>query len=140
MYRGGQQWGDGGGDRGRMEYTAWDKTLVDSDYLEELVKNKLISESATPKQVWMEHPRFQKYSLVSFQSALNKVKNKYQFHMRLPTKKPTPKVNVKVIKKGPPVDSLMSSLFSMMDAGMKDEGKGTFWGSVCVCLIFAWWF
>ena len=60
--------------------------LANTDYVEELVKNKLISESAAPKKVWMEHPRLQKYSLASFWSVLNKSKNKDQFHMWPPTK------------------------------------------------------
>ena len=38
--------GEGGGDRAIMEYIMWDKTLADTDYMEELVKSKLISESA----------------------------------------------------------------------------------------------
>ena len=34
-----------------MQYIAWDNALADADYLEELVKSKLISESAAPKKV-----------------------------------------------------------------------------------------
>ena len=79
--------GKGGGNTVCMQYIAWDKTSVDADFLEELVKTNFISESAAPKKVWMEHPRLQKYSLVSFSSALSKVKNKYQFHMQPPAKK-----------------------------------------------------
>ena len=84
----------------------------------------------------MENSRFLKYSLDSFQSACNKVKNKYQFHMRVLTKKPPPKVHVNVIKKGPLVDPLSSSLFGTTDGGMKDKDKGTLchriWFGCCI--------
>ena len=85
----------GGGDANNpTEYIARDKTSVDTDYLEELVKNKLISESAAPKKVSFDHPRFMKYSLQSFQSTLTKAKVKYQFHTQPLTKKPPLKVEV----------------------------------------------
>ena len=63
------KWGGGGegsGDRGTPEYIAWDKTLPDTEYLEELVKNKLISESGAPKKVWTVSSRFLKYCLDSY--------------------------------------------------------------------------
>ena len=113
------------GEGGNPEYIAWDKNLVCTKYLEEFEKNKLISESAVPK-VWMENNRFVKYSLVSFQSALIKVKNKYQFHTRPPTKVllKVPKVNIEVMKKGPAPDPQYSSLFGTADGGIRDKGKG----------------
>ena len=58
---------------------AWD--VANADYLEELVKSKLISKSAAAKKVWTEHLRCQKYSFASIHSAPNKMKDKYQFHM-----------------------------------------------------------
>ena len=42
---------EGLGDTHSPQYIAWDKTLADAEYLEELVKNKLTSESAAPKKV-----------------------------------------------------------------------------------------
>ena len=96
MCRGGQQWGQRGWGHSLYAIYCMGQTSVDADFLEELVKTNFISESAAPKKVWMEHPRLQKYSLVSFWSALNKVKNKYQFHMQPPA------------KKGPPSDTLTS--------------------------------
>ena len=92
-----------------MEYIAQDKTSTDADYLEDLVKDKLISESAL-KKVWMEHIRVRLGFGVP--------------HMRLLTKKQPLKVHVEVIEKAPLADTLTSLLFSMMDAGMKDKGKG----------------
>ena len=71
----------------------------------------------------MENSKFLKNNLDSFQSALNKAKSQYQFHMRLLTKKPPPKVHVEVIKKGPLVDPLSSSLFGTTDGGTKDKDK-----------------
>ena len=115
----------GGINTNSVQYIIWDKMLVDADYLEELVKNQLISESAAPKKVWMEHPRLQKYILVSFQSALNKnLKNKYQFHTQPPIKKQPLKVHAQV-----------SSLFSMMETDSKDECKGKLLGILAVHLI-----
>ena len=60
--------------------------------------------------------------------------------MRQLTKKQPLKVHVKVIKKGLPVDTLTSLLFSTMEAGTKDKGKGKFSGLIVVHLIVAWWF
>ena len=65
--------GEGGGDKVMVDNILWDKTLVDVDFLEELVKHRLISESSAPKKVLMEYGRLMKYSLVSFQNALYKV-------------------------------------------------------------------
>ena len=48
------------------------------------------------------------------------------------TKKPPPKVHVEVIKKGPLVDPLSSSLFSTTDGGLKDKIKGTLCCSICL--------
>ena len=96
--------------------------LANTDYLEELVKNKLISYSAANK-VRREHPRFVKYSLQSFWSALNKAKGKYQFHSQPPMKKAPPSVHVEVIEKGPLADMLTGSLFGTMEAGMKAQAK-----------------
>ena len=121
------------------EYIAWDKTSVDTEYSEELVKNKLISDSTAPKKVWTENSRFLKYSLDSFQSAHKKVKNKDQFHMRPLTKNPPLKVHVKVIKKNPPVDPLSSSLFGTTDGGTRDKDKGTLchsiWFGCCIAFL-----
>ena len=78
-----------------------------------------------------------KYSLVSFWSALNRVKNKYLFHMRWPTKKPPPKVHGEAIKKDLPVDPLSSSLFGSMDGGMNSKGKGKFSHCILFHLIVA---
>ena len=50
-------------------------------------------------------------------------------------KKQPPKVQVEVIKKGPLVDTLTSSLFSIMEADTKDEGKGKLSSIVAVHLI-----
>ena len=41
-------------------------------------------------------------------------------------KEATSKSQVKVIKKGPPADTLASALFGMMEIEMKDEHKGNF--------------
>ena len=71
----------------------------------------------------MENSKLLKNSLDSFQSALNKAKSKYQFHMRLLTKKTPPKVHVEVIKKGPLVDPLSSLLFGTTDGVTKDKDK-----------------
>ena len=131
--------GEGSGDGGMLEYIAWDKSSEDTEYLEELVKNKLISESAAPKKVWTENSRFLKYSSDSFQSALNKAKNKYQFHMRPPTKNPPLKVHVEVIKKGPLADPLSSSSFITTNGGMKDKTKGrlccSIWFGCCIAFL-----
>ena len=105
---------EGGGDaNSSMEYIAWDKNLADADYL---VKNKLISENAAPEKVWLNHPRFMKYSL--------QTKGKYQFHTHPPTNKPPPKVEVEVIKKGPQVEFHTSSLFGSAVVIKKEETKG----------------
>ena len=72
------------------------------------MENKHITESAPPKKVWLDHPRF----VLNFWSALNNVKGKYQFDLQPMTKKPPPKVEVEVIKNAPLAKSLTSSLFS----------------------------
>ena len=49
--------GEGSGDGGTLEYIEWGKTSLDLEYFEELVKNKLIIESAAPKKVWTDKSR-----------------------------------------------------------------------------------
>ena len=61
---------------------SWDSKSKDAEFLDKIVSEGLILESATPKSVWLEHAVFQKYKLESFRSALNKAKNKYQVHLK----------------------------------------------------------
>ena len=53
--------------------------------------------------------------------------------MQSPMKKQPLQVNVNVIKKGPPVDTLISSLFGTTETDMKDKRKGNLSGVVVDC-------
>ena len=61
---------------------SWDSKSKDAEFLDKIVSEGLILESATPKSVWLERAVFQKYKLESFRSALNKAKKKYQVHLK----------------------------------------------------------